>query len=86
MYAAPNPIPVATTVGTYLNLIPTEYIYGEIINYSLDLGFGFRSAENIACIPPPAVFNSLPINIQIAVDPTDPLIPTTVLYTIPGAA
>ncbi len=41
--------PTSTTVGTYLNLYPTEYIYGEVINWSLLLGFGFRSAETLGC-------------------------------------
>lgn len=86
LYSTPNPIPVATTVGTYLNLIPTEYIYAEIINFSLDLGFGFRSAENLGCLPPPAVFSILPIHIQILVDPGSPSTDTTVTYDFPGAA
>lgn len=59
-YASP---PTATIVGTYINLLPTEKIYGEIINFSLLLGFGFRSAENLNCAPPPCVFSTPPAHV-----------------------
>jgi hypothetical protein len=79
----PTP-PTATVVGTYVNLFATEKIYGELINWALPLGFGFRAAENLICYPPPVVFTTVPPNVQITVDPVGT--PKTTLYTIPGSA
>jgi len=59
----PAPLPTATLVSTYLSLFTTDKIYGEIINFSLLLGFGFRSAESLGCPAIPVTFNSAPPNI-----------------------
>jgi hypothetical protein len=69
-------------VGTYLSLFTTDKIYVEIINFSLLLGFGFRSAEALSCPAIPVIFNSAPTNIQIGVSSS---INPSIIYNIPGA-
>lgn len=71
-------------MSTQISLSPTLHIYGELVFYAGAQNFGFRSAENIKCQPPPAEFlASTPDVTYVAKDDGTT---TTYTYAVPGAS
>jgi hypothetical protein len=71
-------------MSTQLALNPTQFIYGELVFYAGAQNFGFRSAENLKCDPPPAEFLLATPDRQVVAK--DDGTTTTLTYAVPPAS